>query len=218
MIRFSLLGVVAALLVLAGVIHATWTHRWERANDPAAITTALNRIPYTIDSWAGRDDKEALSVPDLEKIGPITIRDYVNRSGSNASVSLLVTAGRPGPLFVNHQPTDCYPAAGFTQVSGPQRHTVALKDGGTADFYVACFSKTRGPLEVYHRVYWSFSGAGDWRMPANPRVAFARYPSVYKMYVVQTILKPEEPLEKDPANSFIAVLVPELRKTLFAGG
>jgi hypothetical protein len=214
MIRLPLLVVVAALLAVAGMLHATWTNRWDKANDPAAVASALARIPYVIDAWAGAEDKQALSVPDLDKIGPLTIRRYANRV--NGSVSdLVLTAGRPGPIFVNHLPTDCYPAAGFTQVGPIEHYSVPLKDGGTADFHVACFSKSAGPVETYRRVYWSFSGSGDWRIPANPRVAYARYPSVYKLYVVQNILKPGEPLDNDPARAFIQALVPELRKALF---
>ena len=70
-------------------------------------------------------------------------------------------------------------------------------------------------MPLHYRVFWSRSGSGDWEAPDYPRVAFARYQRLYKVYVIRRLLKPEEPLEGDPAIRFIQVLLPELKKALF---
>jgi hypothetical protein len=205
---------MCAVLVALGILSTVWADREEKANDPAAITAALQRAPITFGEWEGRD--ETANLPDLPpgKIGPTIVRRYVSRKTGEVILTYL-TAGQPGPMLVNHQPTDCYPAIGYILTGAIARHTVPL-EGRSAEFLAATFTKTNGPAPLYMRVLWSFSGTGDWEVPKAPRVAFARFPTLYKVYVIRQPRKPDEPLADDPSNEFIRAFLPALRKSVFS--
>ena len=213
--RFRLVvpGTVFAGLIAMGIFHGVWTDRWEKANDPALVEARLQRMPMKVGDWDGQDESAKLPETPPGMLGPLTVRRYTNRKNGD-TLLVYLTAGRTGPLLVNHQPTDCYPGIGYNLASGPTKYAVPL-GGSVAQFLIAQFNKTE-PVPSYVRVYWSFSGAGDWQVPTTARFAFARFPVLYKLYVVHQLKKPGEPLESDPANELIKVLVPELQKTVFA--
>jgi hypothetical protein len=213
-LRLAVPITVFAVLVALGIFHGVWNDRWDKANDPAAVTAKLQRTPLSFADWDGQDETATLPETPPGMIGPTAVRRYVNRKTGDV-VLVYLTAGRPGPLLVNHQPTDCYPAFGYDLASGPTRFAVPL-DAGSAEFLVGQFNKTDGPVPSYLRVFWSFSGSGTWQVPGAPRLTFARYPTLYKLYVIRNLRKPNEPLEGDPANACIKALLPELEKTLFA--
>ncbi len=204
------LTLLLAILIALGLFQHVWAQRPEKANDPAEITARLARIPLRIGSWEGQDETENLPAYPPGKVGPIRTIRYVNRQSGEA-VSILVTAGPTGPMLFNHQPTNCYTAVGYELVSGPIRHTVSSATS-SADFLVGQFTKTAGATPSSLRIFWSFSAAGAWQVPASPRLAFARYPVLFKVYVTRPLHKRVDPVEKDPANEFIRELVPELDK------
>ncbi len=211
----AILAAVLAILIALGVFQRIWTDRAVQANNPEEVKARLQRIPLRITTWEGQDETSDYPEYPPTVMGPIRGIRYVNRS-SGETVRIFLTAGPVGPILVNHLPTDCYPALGYELVANPVRHTIACQES-SADFWVCRFTKADGPAPSYSRVYWAFTGSGDWQAPQSPRLAFARYPTIYKLYVVRSLRKQHEPLEKDPANEFIRDLVPVLRKTLFLG-
>jgi len=207
---------VFATLLALGIFHGVWNDRRDKANDPAVVSAKLQRTPLTVADWDGQDESATLPETPPGMIGPTAVRRYVNRKNGDVLVVYL-TAGQPGPLLVNHLPTDCYPGIGYNLASGPTRFAVPL-DAGSAEFNVGQFNKMDGPAPSYLRVFWSFSGSGSWQVPNSARLAFARYSTLYKMYVIHNLQNPNEPLDADPANRFIKAFVPELQKALFSEG
>jgi hypothetical protein len=72
-----------------------------------------------------------------------------------------------------------------------------------------------GTPAVHLRLFWSWSGDGSWQAPDYPHRTFARYPFLYKLYVIRPLIKPDEPLAGDPCQEFLGLLLPELKKSLF---
>jgi hypothetical protein len=212
--RMAIPATVVVVLIALGIFHGSWTDRWEKAVDQSVLTERLQRIPLIIGDWDGRDEGETVPPEFVETVGRVMVKRYVHRK-SGEVVKIFVTGGRTGPVLVNHPPTQCFTALGFKATSEPTRYAVPL-EASSAEFLTTVFQKMDGPAPIYQRVLWSFSGSGEWQVPKSPRIAFARFPSIYKLYVIRLLRKPNEPLEDDPANEFIRVLVAELRKTLFA--
>jgi hypothetical protein len=80
---------------------------------------------------------------------------------------------------------------------------------------VATFSMADEASTVPLRVFWSWSGDGNWQVPDNPNKTFAHYPYLYKIYIIRRLLKEDEPVDGDPCMEFAKVLLPELKKSMF---
>jgi hypothetical protein len=207
---------VLGILIASGLAHGLITDRWSDPPDPHAQAAAFARIPMVIDDWDGGSiDTEEAQLPQ-EQVGSALLRRYVNRVDGSA-VTVFLSGGRPGPMVAAHLPESCYPGAGYHLVTPQAKHSVlAGPSSPSAQFWVANFSKTERAVPVHLRVFWSWSGSGNWEIPDHARLAFAHYHKLYKLYVIRNLSKAEEPLENDPAIGFIKVLVPELEKALFA--
>jgi hypothetical protein len=206
-----------SLLIGTGIAHGLITDRWSPPADPQAQAAVLARVPMTLDDWDGsplESDKNHLP-PQL--IEDSLLRRYVNRVDGSA-VTLYLRVGRPGPIVGQHSPDSCFPGAGYPFVAPQVRRSVLVGPSARAQqFWVATYSNTERAEPVHGRIFWSWSGSGTWETPDYPRLAFAHFRRLYKLYVVRQLLKAEEPLaENDPAIRFLQVLVPELEKTLFA--
>ena len=213
MVRLSINLIVFTTLIASGVIVGSWNNSRKQASDPGIIALRLKSIPFTIGEWRGEEDESPHQVPP-EDVGPLTIRRYVNHVRGTV-VAILVSAGPPGAIFVNHTPTACYPGIGYSLSSPQARYSVPLESLPPAEFLVGRFSSTDGPVPKHLRIFWSWSGSGVWEVPAQGRLALARYPTVYKLYVIRRMLKPDERIEDDPSLEFIRLLVPELERSLF---
>jgi hypothetical protein len=203
-------------VVALGVFQHLWSARFAHALQPGVLSAQMARIPMTIGDWDGMDETATLPEGIPEIIGPTIVRRYVNRR-TGALVTMSLTADRPGPIFVNHQPTTCYTGIGYEVDAGPGQRSVAL-DNGSAGFNMVRFVKNAGPAPRYLRLYWGYTGDGNWQAPRSPRVTFARFPVVFKMYVIHHLRKRTDPPETDPAEEFIRVLAPAIKKSLFDKG
>lgn len=200
-------------VVVCGVVHGLWTDRWASAEEPAALAARLDSIPLEIGDWRG-EALEQNARPVREVMGHL-YRRYVNRrSGDTVTVALV--GGRPGPVSV-HTPDACYGAHGY-EVS--TRTKYVLPQEGTkpgAEFWTAQFLKTRAAGRTQLRIFWAWSAEGDWDIPDNPRVAYARRPLLYKFYLIREMSTPDQPLAPDdPCLDVMRLLLPELQKSLFA--
>jgi hypothetical protein len=166
----------------------------------------------TLGDWDGSaQDLDDRTIALAEAAGYVR-RHYVNRRTGN-TVALLILCGRPGPLSV-HSPEVCYDGTGYEELSGRTKY--AEPGPLPAEFWVYRFRKRDSALPVHLRVLYSWGAAGDWRAVETPRLAFARQPLLYKMYIARELANPDEPLKDDPALDFIRVLLPELQKSLFS--
>lgn len=234
----SLTLLLASMFGLGGYVHGILTDRFPQGV-PEDIAARFEQIPMTIGDWQGIAVKDDLG-------GAIKLghdrnfqRQYVNQK-DGTSVNVLVTSGRPGPMVVQHLPTECYPCAGYETAEQPKRFLLghskrtatsgksekdaelavesgaSTKDSGAADdFFVARFKKMReeGPLNV--RVYWSWTGDGVWKTPENPRIEFAGVKTLYKVYFARTMADESETFDGSPVHAFMQAMCKEMRDSVF---
>jgi hypothetical protein len=211
--RLLLYSTVLLLVAVAGLAHGLLTDRWA----PPDSSVELERLPLTIGEWdASTIELNREELPQIDNRAML-LRRYVNRA-SGAAVTVFLTCGRPGPIVSSHAPDSCYPGAGFRYASPMTMHSVEMgPDAPEQKFRLATFSKTERASPLYVRIFWAYSGTGAWDVPRNPRLAFARHRRVYKLYVIRQLTRPDEPVNEDPAQPFIRLLLPELDRTFFSG-
>ncbi len=159
-----------------------------------------------VGDWMG--ENVAYEPEDMTRNGiqGCVFRKYKNmRTG--ATVSILLVCGRGGPISV-HTPDVCYTAAGYQQ-SGGQDRTQA--SGSMGDFWKGYFALPNAVVPKRLEIYWAWSRDGSsWSAPDSPRYTFARFPALYKLYVVRET--PAKPRPEDDAvtKDFLALILPEL--------
>jgi hypothetical protein len=206
--------VAGALILLAsGVVHGLWTNRWEQPADQTEAATKLQHISLTLGGWHGEELE--LDQSDLARAGYAGSlwRRYQNPQTGD-TVSLLLVCGRPGPVSV-HTPDACYRGLGYAPLDEPVLATFGAADP-PAQFWKARFGKLSARMPGQLRIYWSWNADGQWQAPRNPRLAFARSPVLYKLYVVCEVLPGSENQETDACTRFIEVLLPEVNSKLCA--
>jgi hypothetical protein len=202
-----------AALIVSGAVHGLWTDRWKWSDEPDASANRLKTVPLRVGDWQGEDleDKKGTKV---NGIAGTLYRSYVGRDGR--PVSVFIVCGRPGPVAV-HTPNDCYVAAGYEMLS-QARCTCPTGEGTPpAELWTAQFRKTQAADQTYLRIYWTWSAAGAWQAPDDPRFEFGRhrYPALFKMYVFRELTSPDEPAESDPCMELLKQLLPEMQRSLF---
>jgi Protein of unknown function (DUF3485) len=199
-------------LVGVGIAHGFWTNRWSPDEVTPEQMATMETLNSQIGVWQGRTIPRESVREALADTTECLQRRYVNNLDGSAC-SIVLTRGRPGPMVIKHLPTECYPSNGFEIVGSPKRFLTSNKIAD--EFWVATFKKTGEAYPVTVRVFWSWSGDGQWRAPDQPRMTFAKFQSIYKLYVVQTLFAEAEPIERAPIRDFIAALTNETRETLF---
>ena len=200
------------LVVLCGVVHGFWTGRWSAAAT-ADVAARLDGIALDLGDWQGQ--KLDVDSRSLEGMAGVLYRRYVNRATGRA-VTVYLVCGRPGPVAV-HTPDVCYGASGY-EVTDLGKQTARPGPGAAgAELEAVQVVKKKAAELIAQRVYWSWSAAGSWEVPDNPRLTFARYPLLYKLYLIRDLSRSGEPLEDDPCVDLMRQLQPELKKSLFPG-
>jgi hypothetical protein len=213
MMRFFPAAVGLALILVGGFVHGVWTDRWRLSNEPMASAARLADVPRVLGDWETVDEKP-LGKDELAvgEIAGFLNRVYVNRRAGKV-LGVLCVCGRPGPIG-QHPPTVCFSGEGFEQIKR-QRAAFPNADGPVAEFWVSDFRRASSTVPESERVYWSWSGDGKWVAADSPRLSFARFPALYKLYVIHRMARPDEPAQDDAAPDFIKLLIPELQKVLF---
>ena len=209
--------VMAALILTAGTIHGRWTNRWARTTELQYAVDHLGELPLTLGDWEGRenvlDENERKMYAASQAVAWVT-RRYVHRT-TRESLSLLVLCGPPGPTAA-HSPLACYPGGGMG-LSGPLDLEEIAYGTPTAKavFQVGNFRRADVASSMGLRIYWSFRGGSNWEVPENTRLSFARYPGLYKIYVVREMAMTEgvRPID-EVGPEFIQALLPELERLL----
>jgi len=217
MYRMFLASVVFVMLVCNGLISGLWADRWTIYPEAEVATAAakVDRVPFTLGRWDGKNIVEDGKALPEEVVGRHIVRRYVDRTNGTAVVVFL-TCGGTRPMWSGHQPLECYPGAGYKLVGSVKKCSLPPSTTPVpADFRVATFSMEDTSPAVHLRVFWSWSGDGSWQTPDYPHRTFAPYPFLYKLYVIRSMLKADEPLEEDPCKEFLRVFLPEVKKSLF---
>ncbi|SIO61448.1 Protein of unknown function [Singulisphaera sp. GP187] len=211
MLRLLPMTIALVMVVSAGIVHGQWTQRWTVSHAIEDAAARLERLPLVLGDWQG----ETLEL-NREQVVLAGIAGYVARryeeSLSKDAVTILLVCGSPGPISV-HTPDVCYSTAGFELIGEPDLFALPIETSrSTAEFRHALLGKTNAPVPTYLRIFWSWSAAGPWEVPENPRVAFASNQVLYKLYVIRELSADDEPIEEDPSPAFLRILLPELEK------
>jgi hypothetical protein len=209
------ISVTAAVLVLllAGLLHRSWTDYWRTA--PALVEAAalIEKVPLAIGSWRGQTlevDAEDLA---LAGYNGCVWRRYQD-SSSGTSVSMLLVCGRPGPVSV-HTPDACYGGVGYERMGAMVQVKVpALSPAEPAVFWQADFVKPGQASSRQLRIYWSWHTGEGWQAVENPRLTFMNEPVLFKLYVVCEITSADDTRKTDACREFMTALLPEMQKLL----
>lgn len=208
--KFLPVGAVVAVL-LSGLVHGAWTGRWADDKDVSVPAARLPHLALTLGDWQGTDMEF-----DTRPVGPVAgylYRRYVNqRTGAVATLSLA--AGRPGPVSI-HTPDVCYVASGFAAASKTRFAPTLAPSVPSPELWTAQFIRTNATEQKHLRVIWSWQAGGKWMVSETPRLAFARYPVLFKLHLVREMAHADEPLEDDPCVDLLRLLLPEFQKTVF---
>jgi hypothetical protein len=201
------------LVVLSGLLHGVWTRRWKDGRELETAVARLNDVPLTVGEWSGRD--EGLDAQEVAQAGLAGTwrRRYVHRR-TGATLTVLLMCGRSGAAAV-HTPEWCYRGVGY-EPERPQRLRVTDADGTAAEFWAGKFRKPDAVAAPGLRIFWGWNASGAWQAPDYPRLAFARYPALYKLYIVRELTSPGETLDEDPTVGFLQEFLPVADRALFA--
>lgn len=200
------------VLVLAGYLEGRWTGRWQGQAKMADAVARLDNVPKQIGDWDSTDAELDPDQREASGADGFLLRQYMNARGSR--VALLLVCGRPGPVSV-HTPDVCYQGIGAI-VGDPDDRTIKLgEDGDQADLKaIRVRSAADRPVQGRLEVFWTWNARGRWENPRNPRMAFARFSHLYKLYLIRNVEQGELE-EDDPSPAFLKLLLPELNKALF---
>lgn len=210
MTRFLPLATGLALLLAASVVHGVWTQRWQpsRALDVAAAR--LEHVPLQIGDWQGHDVPMEPEVLERSGLTACWTRRYVHERNGR-SITVVLMCGRAGPTSV-HTPEACYGGAGYERIGTTGRHAVMH---ASAEFWAADFRKDNPAVPAHLRIFWAWSGDGNWSAPNYPRLTFARQDALFKLYALRETSGEHEPYSSDPCVEFLRVFLPMLKPTLF---
>ena len=202
----ALIGSLA--LVACGIVHGFWTDRWAPPAETAQAAERLEAIPLELGDWDG----VALEVKTGEAgrgVAGCIKRRYVHRK-TGTTLSLFLVCGRHGPVSI-HSPEVCYGASGFL-VNARQRYELTSGDS----MWKTDATRTNATEQTRLRLYWGWSYGSSWAAAQDPRVEFARCPVMHKLYVVREMSGLSEASQTEPCEEFLHLLLPALRKALFA--
>ncbi|MFL5242844.1 MAG: exosortase-associated EpsI family protein [Gemmataceae bacterium] len=205
---FRILCIFTALTTVigTGLVHGYWTGRWETDSERERAAMPLDDIALNLGDWQGADREPTSRAP--EPMLGYLHRAYKNRK-TGAVVYVSLVYGRHGPVSI-HTPDVCYDASGF-RVGQRSPFTAP---GTAAELFTADAVKKRSDNQTVQRIFWSWNAGGRWQVADSPRLAFARYPMLYKLYLVREMNAVGEPLDDDPCVDLLRLLLPEMQRVL----
>jgi len=214
------IGVI--LLIASGIAHGLITDRWGMGEDIKVSAKKLAKVPATIGDWESQElEIPARQLAAAEAVGSLS-RQYVRNSDGSA-VRLMILCGRPGPISV-HSPTVCFTSSGLHLQDPPKKYQATFGDESPSqgEFWKGNFAAASETNPTVTRTYWGWNSGGEWKVPDNPRLTFARYPHLYKLYLTTDVTvnglpvdANDKPIKDDVAVEFMRLLLPELDKVLF---
>jgi hypothetical protein len=211
-------------------VHGVWTDRWSTSRELERAAARLGEeMPGDLGPW--KAEAIELDPGALRAAGAVGHWARVYKHGrTGESVTVLLLCGRPGRISV-HRPEHCYRSAGYEMLTAPAPYrlreaaplTLASppSDGGEArvrgalgEFRVALFRKQEADGLTQLRILWSWFAGDGWSAPDEPRLTFARYPALYKLYVIRTVPETGEGTDDDPMPDLLRRLMPELTRAL----
>lgn len=207
------IGCGLALVIAGGVWQGRLLGRWEPL--PSAAVVDLTAIPRDLDGWTSTEFQLPERDVKAAEIDRYSGRNY-EHAESGERITVLIVSGSGGPISV-HPPEVCFAGQGYLKESVTQTVKIPSRDGGLEhQFSAAIF---RGPESAGRsrvQLFWSWSDSGIWSTPSNPRLAFARLPRLYKIYISRT-LRPDQGREDlQDCLKLMSLLLPEFEKLFSA--
>lgn len=222
--KYAIPGLFLAATLAAAAWQGRAAGRWTPLPPLDPYVDALAAVPAQLGEWQGTDT--TLDDPDSLKRGGIDgylSRRYRHRRTGD-EVVVLIVCGRPGPISV-HTPDVCYRGAGFTAVGEPALVDCRLPDRKLALWDLRFHPPAARAGDADLEIRWGWLAGGPLEAPANPRLAFAGKPALYKLYVIrerrpQAAAKPSPagPAAEEPVAAFLAAMVPALEASLTPTG
>ena len=214
MLRVLPIAAAIPLLLAYGAAEGVWTNRWHTSRAAEEAAGRLARVPLQVGEWVGEEQALEARVVARAEVSGYRMRKYVHRP-SGAAVTVLLVCGPPGPVSV-HAPEVCFGGAGLALTAPPVRHTLAADDSARpAAFWVGKFQRSAAAVPERLRAFWAWTATGDWVAADRPRLEFARAPVLFKLYVLRSVADFNEPLDTDPAVTFLRQFLPEVQTSLF---
>ena len=197
------------VIVLSGLAHGLWTGRWRSSAELTASVAKLAKVPMELGDWRGTDmDMNPRELKQAGILGHV-YRRYQN-SKTGEAVTVFLVSGSPGPISV-HSPEVCYPGVGYVQKEKRTETSI-----GSDKFWTIRLSKDTALSRSNITVHFGWDANGEWVAPdGDPRLSFATYPVLYKMYLIQDQRPLNLDAHSDAGTEFAKVFLPVLRSTLF---
>jgi hypothetical protein len=211
MLRYTPFVVAFFIVTGAGLLHGLWSDRWQASDAPEAAAERLRALPLVIGDWEGSaSELDAVHAQRAEIRGSVQ-RLYVHRA-TKQEIMVVLLCGRPGPIAA-HSPEVCYPGSGFKQEAARKQHQVVPSaDAVPMPLWQATFVKESFPVREQLRVYWGWNPGTTWQIAEEPRLAFARFPMLCKIYVIHRSLAGDG--AADPCPEFLKQLLPAVNTAL----
>ena len=224
MSRWFAIPVAFVLIAASGIASGLWDNRWFVSNELATISRRIDALPLDLGAWKGEDVD-----PDPDKTARLirqgTVHALKTRVYSNIhtgqTVNILLATGRPGPIST-HNPMTCVVGQGLmAQASDPADKTIEVPPLGTVH-YTRCNIKNiaaAGRTEEW-TIYWTWHSAKGWIATNNPRLSFASYRALTKLYVTRSNTEfalgmAKESEDTDPALQFLKDCLPLIDQALY---
>jgi hypothetical protein len=217
-----IIPVVVAIVLIAGqaYLQGIWTERWSQHDVSAEITAfaeRMNHIPTSFGDWESVDSP--ISQRELEASGSVNSysRRFTNRKDPAKIVDIFLVCGHPRDITA-HTPDQCYVLSGFQETEDAQTYSIDTGDKGkmSADFMTNRFRKSFSIVPQDLRIFWTFSGDGEWVSPSVPKYSLSHFPAMYKLYANTSLYGESRTRPEDSAAvPFLREFMPVLNKALF---
>ena len=196
---------------------AEWQARQVEAGLRRGLATpvALQGVPMTLGPWRGRP--EALD-PQIARLSGQTdhiFRSYVD-TRTGVALDVIVLYG-PAVALKEHAPEQCYPAAGFAVVEGPDLREIPTA-GGPVPFHALLVAKGQGAEAERQEVYYTWRCGGRWTPLRGTHKQLERIPGMYKVHLARRVAAGELRDVGNPCQEFLKDLIPALDRLLAGAG
>jgi hypothetical protein len=202
-----------ALIVGAGSVQGIWTSRWGISSAQGTLQAQVESVPLTIGEWKGTPFE--LPAEDRAAAGATGCFGAVyTNAAQGVTVSVLLLSGLPGKIST-HTPDVCYRGTGYT-LGDPAEFVYNYgPDDRRAEFRTFVATRT-GTSPSALRIFWCWNNSKGWSAPENPRWKFSSDSALCKLYVVRETWGQVVDPQNDPSKDFLAALLPELDRRVFA--
>ena len=203
----SITTITAAVLLGVGLYHGRATDRWA---DPSADDSPGRRfadMPLALGDWVGEPmprestDDPKTSVQNFKFTQPRTGR----------WVLTSITSGRAGRVSI-HNPEHCYLGSGYEVVDAIKRESLDADKKAATAFWTGHFQKKKPTGVESIRIWWGWSGDGNWQAPEYPRLYYAAAQRLHKLYMIHPVTGRDTPEDQAAYREFMLRYLAEMNR------